>query len=97
MSVQRTVEVAKETMELLDGLKSFLLVVQHRAKDGLDWKDDTPHIVRSAVQDLRPALNGIELIDDEARDEPEAFGNAAAIGLNSMVSSLVAGATSTDE
>lgn len=83
---QVTLECSKELTELGQGLAKFLAAVKLATADGWQMGADLPAVISSAMAELVPAINGVTLIADEAKDK-KAFANAVAV-----VGAAVAGA-----
>lgn len=72
-TMQKTIEVSKETYELGEGLTKFIDSCFEALEDGWQYGDDLPDIISSAVSNLLPALDGASLISDERKKNPRAF------------------------
>jgi hypothetical protein len=67
------VEVGKESHELSTGLVNFLKDVQKAIADGYQPDQDFPIMLMSAVNNLIPAVQGMDQVDDEMRENKKAF------------------------
>lgn len=88
-TVTKTVQVSKETSELLEGLTKFAITVKGALKDGWQVGQDLPVVLASALGDLAPALQGMEAIPLEVKQSKE-FAAAVALGVNELVHALKA-------
>lgn len=85
-NIQVTLEASKELTELGQGLAKFLAAVKLATADGFQVGADLPPLISAAVAELVPAVQGVTLIGEEAKDK-KAFANAVAV-----VGAAVAGA-----
>ena len=83
MLVDVTVKVSKETYELALGVAELTKAVKLALKDGFQPGQDLPPILLTAVNQFA-AIEGVDKIDDEAKENPEAFAKAIAIGLSEV-------------
>ena len=83
-----SVVVSKELSELGEGVARFLAVLKQEAQDGFDVSDISS-ILSSAMTDLLPALEGVTLVQDELKQDPVAFTNAAALTGAKIVNALL--------
>lgn len=74
------VEVSKESYETVQGLVAVLKSVKEAMADGWQVGEDLPKVLMVAVAQLA-AVEGIDKIDDEIKEDPAAFGKAMALGL----------------
>lgn len=81
----REVEVSKEMLELMQGLAGMVLAVRKARKDGWDLGQDLPELIGAAVQHLVPAVDGIELIDDEWKEDKKASLASLSLGLGEVL------------
>ncbi len=77
-TIQVTLEASKELSELGQGLAKFLAAVKLATADGFQVGADLPPLISAAVAELVPAVQGVTLIADEAKDK-KAFANAIAV------------------
>lgn len=63
-------QVTKETHELGLAVKAVLLSVKKAKADGWDAGTDLPAIILESVQALMPAIEGVEKVGEEFKDEP---------------------------
>ncbi len=89
MLVDVTVQVSKETYELSKGVAELTKAVKLALKDGFQVGQDIPPIITAAIQQLA-AIEGVELIDDEMKENPEAFAKAVALGLGEVYGAVKA-------
>ena len=83
------VEVSKETYELGQGLVKMLDAVLAANKDGWQMGQDLPEVAIVAFQQMS-AVEGVEKIGDEMKDDPVAFGKAVALVLADAYGSVKA-------
>jgi len=83
------VTVSKETHELGIGMSSFVGSVKQALADGWQPGQDLPVIITSAVTDLVPSIQGVDQMDDEAKENPIAFANAIAVSLSKAAEHFV--------
>ena len=76
-TIQVTLEASKELSELGQGLAKFLAAVKLATANGFQAAD-LPPLISAAVAELVPAVQGVTLIADEAKDK-KAFANAIAV------------------
>ena len=81
MIVIREVPCAKEMVELGEGLADFVGAVIVSLSDGWQPGKDITAIIGSAIQDLVPALQGVDEISEELED-PQTFSNSVYVGLS---------------
>ncbi len=81
-TLNREIEVSKELVELGEGIANFLKTVKGALDDGFQPGDDVSEIIGSLLRDLIPALQGVEDIDDELKENPQAFANAIYVGFS---------------
>lgn len=79
--VQLQVEVAKETYELGKGVDGVVASVQKALADGWQPGTDLPVIVVESLQALAPAVQGVEKMPEEAKEDAEKFVDAIYLGL----------------
>lgn len=84
-----TTEVSKEAHELAEGLKETALAVRAALKDGWQTGQDVPVLVTAALAHLAPALQGVEQLKDEAKEDPAALAKAIALPVAELVSELL--------
>ena len=78
-------EVSKETYELGVGLGRVVAKMREALKDGWQTGSDLPVAVSAAITDLVPAVEGIDQIDDEIKEDPAAFSRAIVIPMSDVV------------
>lgn len=69
------IEVTKETYEFGQGIVEILKSVLVAKRDGWNVGQDLPAILMTAVSQLA-AVEGIDKISEEAKNDPAAFGKA---------------------
>ncbi len=80
--------VSKETYELVIGLAGFVGEIKSCLADGWQPGTDIPIVMSAAISNLVTAVQGLELIKIEAKEDPAAFSRALSIGLSSMFENL---------
>lgn len=80
-TVKIEIELPKEAYELAKGLGAFAAVVKKALADGWQMGADVPVIVSAALTELVPALNGVDMIGEEAKADPVGMGQALIEGL----------------
>lgn len=73
MKVEVKLQVSKEAYELGKGLKDLVLNVKKALSDGWQPGQDLPVVIQAVVMDLVPAVQGIEKLDSESKEDLEAF------------------------
>lgn len=73
MLVNKTVSVSKEASELGDGLVKIVSEVKKALADGFQAIPDTAAIGAAVYQDLIPAVQGIDKMPDEYKENKAAF------------------------
>ena len=86
-TIKVEVEVSKETHEACAGIVAMLVAVKEAKKDGWQAGQDLPKIAMVAFGQMA-AIEGVDLIDDEMREDPVAFARALALGISDGVSAL---------
>ena len=76
----KEIEVSKEASELMTGLIEVVKAVKEANKDGFQMGQDLPAIVSTLFGQMA-ALQGLDKIGDEIKENPVAFGSAMAIGI----------------
>ena len=83
------VEVSKEVHELGEGLKNFIAALKVALADGWQTDQDLPVLLASAMADLIPALQGIEKLPDEAKEDLESFLTGIGLSVKGIVMMLL--------
>lgn len=86
-TIKIEVEVSKETHEACVGMVNMLVAVKLAKADGWQPGKDLPAIALAAFGQMA-AIEGIEQIDDEMREDPVAFSRALALGIADGVSAM---------
>lgn len=76
MLVNKTVQVSKEADELGEGLVQFLKDVRKALSDGWQPGADLPVFLQATIADLVPAVQGVEKLGEELKENEEAFVSA---------------------
>lgn len=79
--IKREVELPKESCELMEGAGDFIYALRLALRDGFQLGEDLPLIVAEAMAKLVPAVEGMDKIDDEFKEDKVAVANAALICL----------------
>lgn len=87
--VKLEVEVAKEAYELGEGLSAMVLAVKDALKDGFQAGQDLPVVISAAVTKLVPAVEGLDKLDDEMKEDAKAFLDAFYLSLGKGVAELL--------
>lgn len=74
--VKVEVEVSKEAHELAVGSKKVILGIKEALKDGWQPGQDLPVVLNAVLMDLVPAVQGVEKLGDEAKEDVGAFVSA---------------------
>lgn len=75
-TVSITVELPKEAYELGQGVVGIMLAVKDALADGWQPGIDVPVIIVKSLDSLVPALQGVDKLGDEAKENPARFGKA---------------------
>lgn len=65
-------ECSAEALELGVGLANTVLELKPALEDGVDW-GDIPEAVSAVTSHLIPALDGVDQMVDEYKEDPDAF------------------------
>ena len=84
--ISKEVSVSKEFSELGEGLVALITALKPAISDGFQVSD--MGVIISSIVALVPALKGVELLDDEAIADPEAFALAGALASAGIVKAL---------
>lgn len=71
--IQVQVPVSKEANELGDGVVKFLGDVRKALSDGWQPAQDLPAFLQATIADLVPAIQGVENLGAESKENEEAF------------------------
>jgi len=74
-------EVSKEAYELAQGIDKFVGALQLALADGWQLGTDMPALLSAAFTDLVPAIQGVDQLGDELKEDKAAFVNALSAGL----------------
>lgn len=88
-NVQVQVDVSKEMNEMMDAIVGVVEAMKQALADGFQPGQDLPAIVLAAVNLLPPALQGMDLIGDELKQNPKEFANAAALGAAKLLGKFI--------
>ena len=77
--VTKQVEVEKEADELAQGILAIIKAVKDSLSDGWQPGTDMPKIMIESATSLVPAIQGIEQLPAELKEDKAAFGKAFAL------------------
>lgn len=83
--IKKEIEVSKEASELFDALVKIVKVVKEVSKDGFQMTTDLPAIVVAAVAELPKAVEGLDKLPAEAKEDTGAFVKAAMLSASDLV------------
>jgi len=83
------VQVGKETYELTSGIVGFIKGMKVALADGWQPGEDFPVILMEAVVNLIPAVQGADMVDDEAKENRGAFIRSLALMAGDLYDVLV--------
>ncbi len=72
-TVKVELELPKEASELAAGIANFLAHAIAAVKDGFQAGDDLPVLLAAAMGDLIPALNGVDQLPTEFKEDKAGF------------------------
>ena len=87
MKIKVEVEVSKEAYELGNGAARFIKAVKDALADGWELGADLPPIVGALFAEMA-ALEGVDQLDDEYKEDPAAFLKAAMLGLSEIYAAV---------
>lgn len=79
MVVDKTVKVSKEADELADGIARCIVSIRKALADGWQPGSDLPVVLSSVMADLVPAVQGVEKLGAEKKENVQAFVTAFAL------------------
>jgi hypothetical protein len=88
MILTKQVQVTKEADELVAGIVKMILALKKAGSDGFDISNDLPVIIQAVLQDLLPAIQGLDKLDDEASENWVALVNAFTLGAVELAGQL---------
>jgi len=71
--IQKNIEVSKETNELGNLLTKLVIEGRKALSDGWKTGEDLPAVLLAIMPDLLSALDGVDKMDDELKEDPAAF------------------------
>lgn len=83
------VKVTKEAHELSSGLKAFVLHIQKALSDGWQPGADLPVVMQAAIVDLVPAVQGLEGLGAEQKEDVEAFVTGLSLPMKELAFALL--------
>lgn len=89
MKMKVEAEVSKEMYEAMFGLAKFGAAIKKALADGWDMSQDLSPIITSAMADVLPAIQGVDLIGDEWKEDPSALVQAVILGAQPLVQELL--------
>lgn len=78
-TVKKEVVVSKEASELADAVVTLVKSIKTHGKDGFQAGTDIPAVLMENLQGLSVGVAGVDLLDDEAKENLAAFINAWAL------------------
>lgn len=88
-TVSVSVAVSKEAYELGQGLVKFASALKGALANGFQPGQDIPVVVAAAITELIPAMDGVQLLSDEVKQDPVAFASAFALSAKDLVKVFV--------
>lgn len=79
--VKREVELPKELCELAEGLGALVGAVRLALADGWQIEKDLPLLLVESMQKLGPAVEGLDKVVGEAKEDPAGAAQAVAVCL----------------
>lgn len=86
-----TQKVTKEAYELGEGCKKTVLAIYKALKDGWQPGQDMPIVFQTIMADLVPAVQGIEKLTEEQKEDQEAFFTSFMLPAKSLAFELLKG------
>jgi len=83
-------KVTKEAYELGMGLNKFVLDMRAALADGWQPGSDLPAVLTATINDLVPAVQGVDQLAAEEKENTEAFFTAFMLPVKSLVFKLLA-------
>jgi len=83
MKVSVEIEVSKEAYELGSGAARFIKAVKDALADGWETGQDLPLVVSALFAEMA-AIEGVDQLDDEYKEDPAAFAKAVMLGLSDI-------------
>lgn len=83
------VEVAKEVYELGVGISQVVKAVKEALDNGWQMGEDLPLVLSAVISHLVPAVQGIDKISDELKEDPSAFAKGVVIPVSDAVASFL--------
>lgn len=87
--VELKIEVSKEAYELGEALKELIVVTKKALEDGFQLEKDIAPILSVAVARLPAAIDGMNKIPAEAKEDPNAVVMAIMNSLSGIVSEFI--------
>ena len=84
-----TVQIPKETADLVQGLTGFIKACKKALSDGWQPGQDIPVLMAAAISNLGPALEGFDKIGQEAYDNPQAMITAVGILSSEIYAAII--------
>jgi hypothetical protein len=88
MKIKIDVEVSKESYELSKGIADLIASIKLAVADGWQPGKDIPLIISEVIGRLVPALQGVEKIKDEIKEDKEAAILALLLPVVEVINSL---------
>ena len=96
-TVTKQVEVSKEASELADSLVKLVKSCREHVKDGFQAGADVPAVLMENLQSLMKGIDGVDQLDDEAKENLTAFINAWSLAGSEMAGVFLKKDESTEE
>lgn len=80
MVVDLNVKVSKEAHELADGMANCVLAIKKALADGWQPGQDLPVVLSAVMTDLVPAVQGVDKLAGEQKENITAFVTAFTLG-----------------
>lgn len=88
-TVKVELDVAKGALEIGQGLSALMVNIKASLKDGFQPGSDLPAIVVESLQPLIAAVQGVQVVAAEAKEDSEKFSDGVYCGLKSGVFALL--------
>jgi hypothetical protein len=89
MKIKIDVEVAKECYELSKGIADLVASIKASLDDGWQPGRDIPALISEVIGRLVPALQGVELLKEEVKEDKAAVVMAIVAPISEVVDSLL--------
>lgn len=86
--IKLEIEVSKEVHEVGEALKEMILVTKKALEDGFQLDKDLGPLLTVAVAKLPPAIDGLNKVSAEIKEDPQAVAMALAYHLAGVIVAL---------